>query len=81
MGCPVIAADCDSGPREMIRHGENGWLVPVEDVEALAVALKRLFDDEALRRHLGAQAVEVRGRYAKAAILARWEALIEEVSR
>lgn len=81
MGCPVIAADCDSGPREIIRHGENGWLVPVEDVEALAQALRQFFEDAALRARLGAAAVEVRVRYSKRTIVTRWEELIEEVLR
>ncbi len=79
MGCPVIAADCDSGPREIIRHGENGWLVPVEDVAALAQAMRQLFEDAALRARLGNAAVAVRQRYAKEVIVARWEKLIEEV--
>jgi len=79
MGCPVIATDCDSGPREIICHGENGWLVPVEDANALSAALRRLFEDEALRCRLGTEAVKVRERYAKAKILSRWETLIEEV--
>lgn len=79
MGCPVIAADCDSGPREIIRHGENGLLVPVEDVDALAAGLQKLFDDAALRVRLGTEAVKVREYYSKTAILAQWEQLINEV--
>ena len=79
MGCPVIAADCDSGPREMIRHGENGLLVPVEDMDALAAALQKLFDDVALRTRLGAEALNIRERYSKHVIVDQWEKLIEEV--
>jgi len=79
MGCPVVAADCDSGPREIIRHGENGWLVPPEDVPALAAALRQLFADAALRERLGQAALEVRERYAREAIVAQWGKLIEEV--
>lgn len=79
MGCPVIAADCDSGPREIIRNGENGLLVPVEDVGALADAMKTLFADAALRDRLGAGALTVRDRYSRDAIVRQWETLIEEV--
>ena len=35
---PVVAAAAD-GPKELIRPGEDGLLVPVEDVEALATSL------------------------------------------
>ncbi len=80
MGCAVIAADCDSGPREIIRDGEDGLLVPVEDVDALASALARLMDDADLRARLGREAVKVRHRFAKEALLRRWEDLIREVS-
>lgn len=79
MGCPVIAADCDSGPREIIRHSENGFLVPVEDVESLAGALQRLFNDSALLSSLGEEALKVRDRFATITIVSQWEKMIEEV--
>jgi glycosyltransferase involved in cell wall biosynthesis len=38
-GVPFVATDCPSGPREILRNGQYGRLVPVEDAEALARAL------------------------------------------
>jgi GalNAc-alpha-(1->4)-GalNAc-alpha-(1->3)-diNAcBac-PP-undecaprenol alpha-1,4-N-acetyl-D-galactosaminyltransferase len=81
MSCPVIAVDCDSGPREIIRDGENGLLVPVEDSGALARAMDRLMEDAALRERLSANAFEVRERFAKETIVRQWRDLIEEVLR
>ena len=80
MGCAVIAADCDSGPREIVRNGVDGLLVPVEDVEALAGALNKLLEDANLRSRLSSAALSVRERYAKEPILKRWELLMGEVS-
>ena len=35
-GCVCVAGDCDFGPSELIREGENGFLVPLGDCEAAA---------------------------------------------
>jgi exopolysaccharide biosynthesis WecB/TagA/CpsF family protein len=36
LGTPVLAADCDTGPRELLDNGRLGILVKANDVEALA---------------------------------------------
>ena len=41
-GVPVIALDCDFGPREFIRPGLNGWLLPAGDGPGLSALLARL---------------------------------------
>jgi len=60
LGVPA-AATAVSGIPELIRDGETGLLVPPKDPAALADALERLLDDEALRARLatgGRRAVE-----------------------
>lgn len=49
---PVIATDCNYGPREIIRDMENGILVPVSDEVALMQALKTVSENQDLRRNL-----------------------------
>lgn len=63
-GKPVISTDCNSGPRELlapdtdIHHraiinyeiGEYGILTPVNDVVSLAAAMKKMYEDTALRK-------------------------------
>ena len=78
-GCAVIAADCPSGPAEIIHDGVNGLLVPREDVTALSAAMDRLMHDDELRVNLGKQAIEINSRFSRAKIMAQWDDLIESV--
>jgi glycosyltransferase involved in cell wall biosynthesis len=53
-GLPIVTTDAP-GCREVVRDGVNGFLVPVRDASALAVALKKLIGDAGLRRRMGVQ--------------------------
>ena len=76
VGLPVIAADCPSGPADMITNGTDGVLVPVEDSETLATSLSRLMGDPALRKRLGAGARQAAERFALPRIADAWNAEI-----
>lgn len=56
-GLPVVATDI-IGPREQVRHGISGLLVPMRDPPALAAALRGLVGDAALRAGMGRAARE-----------------------
>ena len=51
-GLPIVATMVGGVP-EVIRHGEDGILVPPADSLALAEGLARLLDDENLRKRIG----------------------------
>ncbi|MAS35989.1 MAG: glycosyltransferase family 1 protein [Anaerolineaceae bacterium] len=52
-GRAIVTTD-SPGCREIVRHGQNGLLVPVHDTDALTRALQALIDDPARRQTMGA---------------------------
>jgi lipopolysaccharide/colanic/teichoic acid biosynthesis glycosyltransferase/glycosyltransferase involved in cell wall biosynthesis len=57
-GKPVVATSVD-GCREIVKEGDNGFLVPVKDSAALASAMSRLVSDPDLRRRMGHRGREI----------------------
>ncbi|MBR9977425.1 MAG: glycosyltransferase family 4 protein [Bacteroidetes bacterium] len=56
MGVAVIASDL-GGPRELLRHGETGLLVPPSEPAALAEAIRHLIGDPASKREMGRRGI------------------------
>jgi glycosyltransferase involved in cell wall biosynthesis len=80
VGLPVVSVDCETGPRDIVREGVDGHVVPEEDTAALAAAMGRVMGDDAARKAYGAAALETAARYDAAEIAARWEERIAELS-
>jgi glycosyltransferase involved in cell wall biosynthesis len=78
-GLPAVSFDCETGPRDILRHQIDGLLVPQDDEAALVDALNRLMANEALRKRFSAKAVEARERYSIKKITGIWEKLFEEI--
>jgi glycosyltransferase involved in cell wall biosynthesis len=61
-GCPVVATDCPSGPREILSDGRYGALVPVGDAAAMCDAMARALEERpraaTLREHAALYSVE-----------------------
>ena len=45
-GTPVVSTDCPSGPAEILQDGQWGRLVPVGDVELMAMAISVTLDNK-----------------------------------
>lgn len=75
-GLAVVACDCPTGPRDLIKNGENGYLTPVENVENLATVIKKLLEDASLRERLGQCARESVQKYSVENIGRQFESLL-----
>ena len=79
-GVPVVSFDCKCGPREIIRDGETGLLVPEGDNYALARALERLMQDDDLRKEMGRKAFRNAEKWRLNAIMGKWTQLFQDIS-
>ena len=76
LGCPVIAVDCDFGPREIIKHGENGLLIPQGNSKLLSASIKQLANDEVLRNRFATRGTAVAQLNSVEAVVGTWDSLI-----
>lgn len=82
MACAVpVVATRTGGLPEVVKHGETGLLVPVQDWQALAEAIGRLLDDHSLYRHISAAAQRRAEDFDVKSIIPRYEELYQEICR
>ncbi len=71
-GLPCISFDCDAGPRDIIKDGVSGFLVPPKDVDELVVKLNELINKPDLRLSIGTKALEIKSKLDKEIIAERY---------
>ncbi|MBD5321757.1 MAG: glycosyltransferase family 4 protein [Bacteroides sp.] len=78
MGLPTVCFDCPNSPREVVRDGVDGILIPPADIEALAHGLTDTLKDSQRLAEMGAKGREdAMLRYSPEAIKKLWLNLIE----
>jgi glycosyltransferase involved in cell wall biosynthesis len=73
-GRAIVATDVP-GCREIVRHGENGLLVPCRDATALADAIEVLATDGARRARMGRRGREIVAAFSQEVVVAETLAL------
>lgn len=83
MGCglPCISFDCPCGPSEIIKDGEDGFLIRNGDIEGFADAICRLIKNEKERRAFGKRARQNVVRFSGENIMPEWEKLFKELAQ
>lgn len=78
-GLPVVAAD-SQGPGELIRHGDDGLLVPIDEAEPLADGIKAILADPMLKIRLIQNGhARVENEFSKAAVVDEWRSLFSRL--
>lgn len=82
-GLPIVSFDCDTGPAEIIKHGETGWLCEAENVTSLGelmvqaiVAGKDINIPESQWNELSKASIHNAQRFALEQIIKRWQELL-----
>lgn len=78
-GLPCISFDCPSGPSEIIKGGEDGFLVETENIDELAQKIILLIKNEDLRIEMGQKAKVNSQRFLPKYIMPKWISLFNEV--
>lgn len=58
-GLPVLLSDKVGSGSDLVRDGDNGYVIPFEDVESLSNYMVRIAKDPDLRKRLGCRSLEV----------------------
>lgn len=77
--CPIISYDIPYGSAEVIKDGENGFLLPAHDIDALAAAIIRVLTDEELQRTMRERMATTPPELTVDAWMARWSALFNRL--
>ena len=72
-GLPAVSTDCLYGPADIIKDGENGFLVPRDDNEAFVRAVSTLIEKPLLRESMGEKARDMSARYSKHNVIEIWK--------
>lgn len=80
LGLPCISTDCPGGgPREMIKSGVNGVLVPVNHPEEMANAMCKFIENPSFAEKCGREASLVRKELSIDVIASQWIDVIESL--
>ena len=78
-GLPVVSFDCPWGPADIIRDGEDGFLVEYLNTDEAARRVCQLIENPELRKTMGMQARINVQRYNRDVVMKQWTDLFESL--
>lgn len=75
-GLPVVLFDIP-GLDDIVKEGENGYIVPQDDITGMAAKICGLFDNPGQWRNMAHRSLELAERFSIEQIGAKWERLID----
>ena len=78
-GLPCVAFNCPHGPADIITHEEDGFILPMFDVQGFGKAIIHLIEDNQLREKMGENAKDNSKRYLPEQIMPIWDSLFKSL--
>lgn len=75
-GTPVVSFDCPTGPRNILHHEKDGFLITQNDENAFVKCLEKLANDEAILNSLSINAVKNASNYTIQKVMNLWNSTI-----
>lgn len=81
IGVPSISTDCPcGGPRELIKDGKNGLLIPCNDEEQLALAMEKLLSQPEQAKQMGQNARKTAQEFTSPVIFKQWKEYFDSIT-
>ena len=77
---PIVSFDILTGPKEIVRDGIDGILVPQRNIEKMSEAICYLIENSEVRQSMSDQSMGNIEAFSKESILKKWIDLIENMS-
>ena len=78
-GVPAVAYNCLCGPEEVIKDGEDGIIVPLNDMDVFIEKVNYLIEHPELRKSMSLKCRENVKRYALDNVMAQWIDLFDKL--
>lgn len=74
---PLLSFDVPTGPNEIIKDGENGFLLKQQDIDGMVLKIQELIENLELRKNMSNIAVQFSEEFTLDKIMQKWTKLID----
>ena len=78
-GLPIISFDCQTGPSDIIKNNQDGFLIPVGDVDGFVSKMLEVSSDRKLRKQMSDNAIINSKRFLPENVNKKWFSLLSNI--
>ena len=74
---PIVSFDCQTGPRDIIQDGINGYLIEGYNIDLMIEKISKLIENKELRYNLSLESQKDKNKFEINTVLDEWINLLE----